>query len=265
MHRFLIALTTMITVMAANAFRVDTLLVHNKCLDTSNEVTVVVPENNGTQKFPVVYLLHGYSDNNRCYIDRIKGLGEMSDRYKMIFVTPNGRDSWYWDSDSIKMETFIVKGLVPYIDKIYPVLPGRENHAIMGLSMGGHGSFYLALRHPEIWGNIGSMSGGLDLLPFPTNWNLPKILGSTSDKDPEKWKAHSVAYMIPQIKAGNFNIIFDCGSEDFFAEVNDNMHRALLEAGVPHDYISRPGGHNWQYWNNALPYILHYFDTKFPR
>lgn len=265
MTRFLFLIASVLVAISAAAFRVDTLALNTRYLESPEAVTVVVPDGGATEKYPAVYLLHGHGDDNLCYIKRIKGLGEMADRYKMIFITPDGRNSWYWDTDSMSMESFIVKDLVPYIDAHYPTLPGRENRAITGLSMGGHGAFCLAAKHPDIWGNIGAMSGGVNILPFPDSWSLAKLLGKTRDEDPELWKQHTAAYMIPQIKEGNFNIIFDCGSDDFFATVNNELHQALLDAKVPHDYISRPGSHTWQYWNNSLPYHLHYFNTKFPR
>lgn len=265
MIRFLFLLSTAIVALSASAFRVDTITVATKHLKSPDAVTVVVPDGAPDEKFPAVYLLHGYSDDNLCYIKRINGLGEMADKYKMILITPDGRNSWYWDTESMSMESFIVNDLVPYIDAHYPVLPGRENRAVTGLSMGGHGAFYLGTRHPDIWGNIGSMSGGVNILPFPESWDIPKLLGKSRDEDTQMWKDHSAAFMVPQIKEGNFNIIFDCGCDDFFAGVNNELHQALLDAKVPHDYISRPGSHTWDYWNNSLPYHLFFFNTKFPR
>jgi len=265
MTRFLFFIAAAVVAFSAAAFRVDTIAIDTKYLDSPETVTVVVPDGMKSAHYPTVYLLHGHGDDNLCYIKRIKGLGELADRYKMIFVTPDGRNSWYWDTDSMSMESFIVNDLVPYIEANYPVIPDRRNRAITGLSMGGHGAFYLGARHPDIWGNIGAMSGGVNILPFPDSWSLAKLLGKTRDEDPELWKKHTAAYMIPQIKSGDFNIIFDCGSDDFFASVNNDLHKALLDAKVPHDYISRPGSHTWDYWNNSLPFQLLYFNTKFPR
>ncbi len=44
--------------------------------------------------------------------------------------------------------------------------------------MGGHGAFYLAFKHQDIWGAAGSMSGGVDIRPFPNKWDLAKRLGN---------------------------------------------------------------------------------------
>ena len=189
----------------------------------------------------------------------------MADRFKMIFVMPDGRNSWYWDTDSMKMESFITIDLVADTDKRFPTIANRANRAIMGLSMGGHGAFRLATLHPGIWSSAGSMSGGMDITKFADRWGMAKLLGTSYQANPAKWKASSVAALIPQMKTAGVNYTFDCGCDDFFAKVNDDLHRAMLEAGIPHDYTSRPGKHSWQYWNNSLPYILHFFDTKFTR
>ena len=66
----------------------------------------------------------------------------------------------------MKYETYISKELISTIDKQYNTLAKNTSRAITGLSMGGHGAFYLAFRHPDIWGAAGSMSGGVDIRPF---------------------------------------------------------------------------------------------------
>ena len=53
------------------------------------------------------------------------------------------------------------------------------------------------------------------------------------------------------------------GLEDFFADVNKQLHQKMLDAKVPHDYISRPGKHNAKYWGNSILYQLLYFNERF--
>ncbi len=60
------------------------------------------------------------------------------------------------------------------------------------------------------------------------------------------------------------SIIIDCGTEDFFYEVNERLHRELLYRNIPHDYISRPPGiHDWNYWANAIKYQILFFSEFF--
>jgi S-formylglutathione hydrolase FrmB len=57
-------------------------------------------------------------------------------------------------------------------------------------------------------------------------------------------------------------LIIDCGSEDFFYKVNCQLHEKLLDRNIPHDFISRPGVHNWDFWNNSIQYQM-LFMSKF--
>jgi len=43
------------------------------------------------------------------------------------------------------------------------------------------------------------------------------------------------------------------------------MHKKLLARNIPHDYITRPGKHNWEYWDNALPYQMLFFSDFFDK
>lgn len=254
--------------MLASAAKVDTVTVETANLKTPMTVLVTVPDNvDQAERLPVVYLLHGYGGNFNDWLGHQPRIKDMADRYGMIIVTPDGRNTWYMDSPAnpgIKMESFFVEDLIPYIDRRYPTDAQASKRAITGLSMGGHGALYLAFRHPDLFGNAGSMSGGVDIRPFPKNWELPHILGD-KDQYPERWEDASVINLVGQLKPGEININFDCGIDDFFAEVNDNLHKALVAAGIPHDYTSRPGAHTWEYWNNSLMHHLLYFCEAFNR
>ncbi|MCF0214658.1 MAG: hypothetical protein HUK13_09560 [Muribaculaceae bacterium] len=74
-----------------------------------------------------------------------------------------------------------------------------------------------------------------------------------------------VVSLVPTIQPGQFNIIFDCGVDDFIVEGNNELHKLLLEAEIPHDYISRPGVHDVPYWKNAVAYHLLFFNDAFNR
>lgn len=249
------------------AFTTDTLEIKaDGYLPQAMNVTVITPDSPKPEKgYPVVYLLNGYGGDNTSWGTIRPDLGDLADSYGMVLVMPSGMDTWYWDAPAnpdVRMESFITEVLVPYVDSNYPVDLRPDNRAVTGLSMGGHGGLWLGLRHPHIWKNCGSTSGGVNILPFPTRWKMKDALGAL-EENPDVWASHTVINLVPQIKAGTNNIIFDCGSEDFFAGVNADLHAALLEASIPHDYISRPGIHNSAYWANALPYQLMYFKSKF--
>lgn len=265
MRNFFLAAFALMMSLGAAAFTTDTIAVSGPGISHPVPAVVITPDGSEGQRFPVVYMLHGYTGDEYGWCNLRTDLGTLADSYGMIYVMPGVGDTWYWDapgSNDNQIETFFTQTLVPYIDAQYPTVADRSKRAIMGLSMGGHGAFWLATRHPDIFGAAGSTSGGLDIRPFPTRWKMASIIGPKEGNE-AVWDAHTVATMIPQVKAADLALIFDCGSEDFFAEVNDKFHRDLLQAGVPHDYISRPGTHNGAYWSNSVLYQLLFFDRFF--
>ena len=62
------------------------------------------------------------------------------------------------------------------------------------------------------------------------------------------------------MKNNQLALILDCGVDDFLIESNRELHRRMVYQKVPHDYTERPGAHTWEYWENALPYQVLFFD-----
>jgi S-formylglutathione hydrolase FrmB len=266
---FMVSAIAALCTLAANAFSTDTIMVPTKYLESPMRVTVIVPEAAAKRSdLPTVYLLNGHGGDYRSWGKIRPDLGRYADYYGMVFVMPSGRNSWYWDSPldpKMQMESFFIYDLVPFIGSHYPVSNTAEKRAITGLSMGGHGALWLGLRHPDIWKNIGSTSGGVNILPFPERWNMANSLGTYNENTKAIWESHTVINQIELFKANKQNIIFDCGTDDVFTTVNNDLHNALLEAKVPHDYISRPGKHNMDYWANSILYQLLYFQLNFKK
>ena len=254
-----------LAVLDASGARVDTLMVRSMKMNTEVKVVVVVPDRAiNKEKYPVLYLLHGYGGNASTWLNIKPELPDMADREGIMVVCPDGQNSWYWDSPvrpESQYETFVAKELVNYIDTHYPSVRDRSGRAIAGLSMGGQGSMWLSIRHKDVFGAGGSMSGGLDIRPFPENWDMKKQLGEKAQY-PERWDDYAVINQLDRIANGDLRLIIDCGTDDFFLEVNRNFHNELLRRGIAHDFIVRPGAHNSTYWNNAIDYQWLFF-TKF--
>ncbi len=249
----------------ANAARIDTLQVKSDKMNREIEVVVIVPDAAVNDvKCPALYLLHGYNGNARTWLKIKPELPLMADRDSIIVVCPNGENSWYWDSPNNKdsqFETFVAKELVEYIDLNYNTIKNRKGRAITGLSMGGHGGLWLSIRNTDMFGAGGSTSGGVDIRPFPKKWEMSIQLGELDDNK-EIWDNHTVITQLDKMKNGDLAIIIDCGTDDFFFDVNNNLHNELLKRGINHDYLTRPGKHNNTYWNNSIDYQWLFF-TKF--
>ena len=256
-------------VVVSNAARVDTVVVYSTAMHKNIKVAVVIPVHPAGQtgiKFPVVYLLHGYSGNYGSWLKDAPQLQSRADQYQVMLVCPDGGyGSWYYDSpinDSIKYETFITKELLPYIDSHFPTSTNKDHRAITGLSMGGHGGLFLGMRHTSLFGNAGSVCGGVDIRPFPNSWDIKKSLGTIIEY-PQNWTDYSVVTIAKNLKPNQLNIIFDCGVSDFFIDVNRSLHQVLLSNKIDHDYTERPGGHNKAYWSNSIDYQLQFFSKQF--
>ncbi|RUA12615.1 MAG: esterase family protein [Flavobacteriia bacterium] len=247
--------------------KVDTVSTYSPSMGKSIKAVVITPDSYASdKKYPVVYLLHGYSGNYADWIRRSPSINQYADQYDVIIVCPDANySSWYLDSPmkpESKYETYIAKELVSWVDQNYSTLADRSGRAITGLSMGGHGALSLAIKHQDVYSIAGSMSGGVDIRPFPGNWEISQLLGSIEDF-PDRWKSHSVVELAQSHAMDSLEIIMTCGSEDFFFGVNNDLHQILLEKKVPHTYISAPGGHTWDFWVYSIGLEMDFIHEKF--
>jgi Predicted esterase len=249
---------------------VDTINVVSPSMNNHIQNVVILPDDyNIHQAFPVLYLLHGFGGNHLSWLQLQPALPELATQYGIIIVCPNGKNSWYWDSPvdpAMRYETYVTKELVSYIDNHYKTIPNKKGRAITGLSMGGHGGLWIGFRHADIFGACGSTSGGVDIRPFPDNWEIKNTLGAYSENQ-ERWDEHTVMNQLYRIQSNHPAIIIDCGTDDIFYDVNEILHEKLLSQRIPHHYLTRPGEHNSSYWKISIEYqilFFHLFFRSFP-
>lgn len=253
--------------LAAQAAVVDTVMVKSRAMNKEIKVVFVVPDAaaQGSMNCPAVYLLHGFGGDARAWLRLKPELVQEADRLGMIFVCPDGQKSWYWDSPlnkDVRFETFVSKELITYTDRNYPTVARKQARAVTGLSMGGHGALWLSFRHKDVFGAAGSMSGGVDIRPFPNNWEMKAQLGEEKDNQ-ARWDAYTVINQVDKIANGDLALTIDCGVDDFFYDVNVALHNKLLEKKIDHDFTTRPGAHTGEYWNNSIDYHLLFFKKYF--
>ena len=266
MKRYLFTLLCLCASAAVSAAGIDTLKVFSPKMQREIPTVVVTPDEAAVRRLPVVYLLHGYSGDELAW-QRITDLRPLAEQFGVIFVCPDGENSWYWDSPinpSSQFETFVSQELPDWVDAHYPTLPSREGRAVAGLSMGGHGALWTAVRHKDRFGAVGSVSGGVDIRPFPDSWEKKAQLGEERENQ-ARWDAHTVINAVDSLRDGELAIFVDCGYDDFFYGVNVALHEKLLRQGVGHDFLTRPGAHTGEYWGSSLPHQLLFFRSYFDR
>lgn len=274
-HFKILLFACMISIGSSYAAKVDTLEVASTAMNKTYKAAVVLPNSYAKSKttFPVMYLLHGayghFGDwlKNTPNKELVKNL---ADQYNMIIVMPEGETfSFYIDSPvntGSQFETFVTKEVIQKVDKTYRTIANKNGRVITGLSMGGHGALYLSARNPDLFCAAGSMSGAVDMSVMLNRDSVAQVLkliepvfGDKSN-DVKMYEQHAVLNMIDKIKANKLPLIIDCGIDDFLIEPNKELHRRLIYNKVEHDYTERPGAHTWEYWDNALPYHVLFFN-----
>ncbi len=251
-----------------HAAKVEVIQVPSTKMEQNIPATLILPDaysQRESDKFPVLYLLHGAGGNHSSW-NQSTQCAHLADKYEFIILCPDGGStSWYYDSPidpTYQYETHVAEECVQYMDKNYRTRANRGSRAISGMSMGGHGAIYLAIRHPETFGTSVCLMGGVDIRPFPNNWEIKKRLGDMS-KHWENWEEHTVINQARKLKDNQIKIVLDCGRGDFFLPVNRALHKQLLEDGISHIYEEHEGVHNWQFCKDAIhrqfPYIASQF------
>lgn len=269
--KYFLLLFLCLSILAAEAAKVDTLVIQSPSMQKTLKAGVVTPDSYRKKKngpYPVLYLLHGYSGNFSNWLKvppQKELLQAMADKYQLIIVTPDGGySSWYYDSPLDKTsqyETFVAQELVQLIDTKYRTIRDRNGRFISGLSMGGHGALYLAARHPELYLAAGSMSGSVNIAAIDRQsllQSIEAVLGPKQENQ-HRFEENSIVHMVPQLKQSGVQLVIDCGVDDFLIEDNRELHRRLVAEKVAHDYTERPGAHSWAYWGNSLEHHLLFF------
>jgi len=254
----------------------QTLRLDSKLMGREMPYRVIVPENytnsNETQRYPVIYLLHGLTGHFDNWTDKTK-LAQYASAYKVIIVTSEGGDGWYTDSVTVandKYESYIVQELIPEIDKKFRTLATRDKRSIAGLSMGGYGGMKFGLKYPDKFVLAGSFSGAVQAASYSekTIGNMGKAIDAIFGPDNgEVRNANDIFKIVKdltpeKIKALPF-LYVDCGTEDFLFKSNRDFVSLLIEKKVPHEFRELPGAHDWNYWDKQVQEFLRLADRSF--
>lgn len=264
-------------------------VIKSKILKRNVKYTIYLPADYETanRTYPVVYLLHGYTDDNTGWLQ----FGEVN-RYAdqaildgtippMIIVMPDGGTSWYINSydGKEKYEDFFIKEFIPHVEQAYRIKTERQYRGVAGLSMGGYGTLIYAVKYPQLFSAAAALSAAVfpdeQMISQPDD-NYEHVFGQLfgrglkgKDRLSAAWQANSVLNLVQNKSADELSKVrywIDCGDDDFLTIGNSMLHIALTEKKVPHEFRMRDGAHNWTYWRtgivNALSFIGDGFRQK---
>ena len=236
------------------------------------------------RSYPVVYLLHGFSDDNTGWLQ----FGEIN-RYAdkaiadgsippMIIIMPNADSSWYINAYDGKenYEDFFIKEFMPAVEKTYRIKGQKRYRGVAGLSMGGYGTMIYALKYPDLFAAAAPFSAGIfdesELIAMP-DANYEIILGPLfgrglkgKDRLNESWKKNSILDIVEKKSTDELKKVrywIDCGDDDFLTVGNSKLHIMLTQKKVPHEFRIRDGSHNWTYWRTGITDALQFIGQSF--
>ncbi len=226
-------------------------------------------------KYPVLYLLHGLTDNHTAWRDRgnineiATDIFSKGDTQAMIIVMPDAGTTHdgYFNCPGWGYEDFFFDEFIPHIESSYRINATREHRAIAGLSMGGGGTIGYALRRSDMFSSAYAMSALAGMIE--NSW-------ITHDADTRRRlfiqsvvEYNNIAIVENATKELRDSIasvrwFIDVGDDDFLLENNLDFIKAMRKQRIPHQLRVRDGGHTWQYWQQALyialPFICEGFE-----
>jgi enterochelin esterase-like enzyme len=227
--------------------KIDTITYDSKTVGNKRKALIYMPPGYSKEKkYPVLYLLHGIGGDEKEWLNGGQPQVILDNLYAgnkiepMIVVLPNGRamkddraTGNIMASDKVEafaaFEKDLLKDLIPYIEKNYPVIKDPDHRAIAGLSMGGGQSLNFGLGNLDKFAWIGGFSSA-------PNTKLPAELVP----DPEETKKKLKLLWI------------SCGDKDGLITYSKRTHDYLNSKNLPHIYYVDHGYHDFIVWKNSL-------------
>ena len=266
----------------------ESLVFQSKIVPYPVKYSVYLPEDYETSQrsYPVVYLLHGFSDDETGWI-QFGEANEIADKGiaegafpACILIIPDGKVGWYINSADGKdrWEDMFINELIPFVEKQYRIRAKKEFRAIAGLSMGGYGALGLAMRNPDLFSSCVALSSATfsdEEIALQSDEQytafFKNIFGNDLKGDARlsaTWNANNPLHLIhsvPSEKLKGIRFYIDCGDDDFLYKGNSLLHIGMRDLNIHHEYRVRDGSHSWSYWRTGLYDGLKFIGEKFRR
>lgn len=216
-------------------------------------------------KHPVLYLLHGLSDDHTIWLRRTS-IERYASELGLAVVMPAVNRSFYTDMpNGPQYWQFVSEELPRLAQSFFPLSAKREDNFVAGLSMGGYGAMKLGLACHERFAAAASLSGAVDI-----SWAIDNVPGgefnwlrgeSGSAAGTEK----DLFYLAERLVASGAQqpaLYQCCGTEDFLYGNNVNFRDHVRHLGLELTYEEEPGIHEWGYWDKKIQRVLKWLPLR---
>lgn len=237
-------------------------------LEVGTSMTVVLPQATEEQigvsaaglhtDFPVLYLLHGLSDDHTAWL-RYTSIERYATAAGLAVVMPAVHRSFYADeAHGHRYWTFVSEELPKIVGAFFRVSPRPERTFVAGLSMGGYGALKLGLTHPDRFRAVASLSGAVDvrqLLSRPERSELARRVfdGELADSD-------DLFAVLAAAAPGTVPPLYiACGTEeDRLLPPNRKLADQARNQGIDVVTDFRPGVHEWGLWDTVIQDVINW-------
>ena len=230
-------------------------------LPQASEDQVGVTGTRRTGDLPVLYLLHGLSDDSTAWL-RYTSIERYAAPLGLAVVMPQVQRSFYADeAHGERFFTFLSEELPEVVARFFRVSREREDTFVAGLSMGGYGALKWALHRPGRFAAAASLSGALDLDAISRDeWRRPLMQrvfdGRIGPRDDLlALLADADVQSLPSLYVG-------CGTEDHLYADNVRFVEAATDAGVDVQVDFRSGEHEWGVWDATIRDVLAWLPVR---
>ncbi len=209
-----------------------------------------------SDKYPVMYLLHGLSDDESIWLRRTS-VERYATEKGLAVVMPSTHRGWYMDSPKGNFYTFIGDELPNLIAEFFPAISTeRKDTFVAGLSMGGYGALKFALSHPEKYSAAASLSGAFNI---NSEYRLNMLMSEHTVDGDQSGTENDVYYLAKALYASGKempDIYMWCGTEDDLLTDNHRMRDLMNECGYNLHYTEYSGIHAWNYWDEQIKKVI---------
>lgn len=237
---------------------------HSDILGRACSMNVILPQKvktqigmtssgSGRRDYPVLYLLHGLSDDHTIW-SRRTSIERYAAEYELAVVMPDGERGFYTDMVAgYRYWTMLSEELPGIVANLFPVSRRREDTFATGLSMGGYGALKLALRCPDRYAAAVSLSGVTDICARMASgdWGeeFVRIFGTPEEIVANGNDLYSLADSAVHAEHPP-RILSICGTEDFLYADNLRFRDHMRELNFPgYEFEEAPGAHQWEFWD----------------